>query len=132
MKKYAIVINEETKQCDVGLATDEEYYKSEGMTLQEVEQAYDGGWYLKGYAPEKPQSLINQERIKELKKNLSKTDYITAKIAEGSATKEEYADVIAQRQVWRDEINDLQRAETDTSEVVNDSQMEQLELPLFV
>ena len=108
MEKYAIVVNEETKQCDVGLGTDEEYYKSEGMTLQEVEQAYDGGWYLKGYAPEKPQSLINKERIKELKKNLSKTDYITAKIAEGAATKEEYADVIAQRQAWRDEINELQ------------------------
>ncbi len=108
MEKYAIVVNEETKQCDVGRGTDEEYYKSEGMTLQEVEQAYDGGWYLKGYAPEKPQSLINKERIKELKKNLSKTDYITAKIAEGAATKEEYADVIAQRQAWRDEINELQ------------------------
>ena len=75
----------------------------------DLELAYTGDTYLKGYAPEKPQSLINQERIKELKKNLSKTDYITAKIAEGAATKEEYADVIAQRQAWRDEINELEK-----------------------
>lgn len=36
---------------------------------------------------------------------LSSTDYIAAKIAEGKATKKEYADQIAQRQQWRDDIN---------------------------
>ena len=36
---------------------------------------------------------------------LSSTDYIAAKIAEGKATKIEYADKIAQRQTWRDDIN---------------------------
>lgn len=36
---------------------------------------------------------------------LSSTDYIAAKIAEGKATKAEYADKIAQRQTWRDDIN---------------------------
>ena len=36
---------------------------------------------------------------------LSATDYIAAKIAEGKATKTEYADKIAQRQTWRDDIN---------------------------
>jgi hypothetical protein len=36
---------------------------------------------------------------------LSSTDYIAAKIAEGKATKSEYADKIAQRQTWRDDIN---------------------------
>ena len=36
---------------------------------------------------------------------LSSTDYIAAKIAEGKATKSEYADKIAQRQQWRDDIN---------------------------
>lgn len=46
-------------------------------------------------------------RIAELKQLLSETDYIAAKIAEGAATREEYADVIAQRQLWRDEINAL-------------------------
>ena len=39
---------------------------------------------------------------------LSSTDYIAAKIAEGKATKKEYADQIAQRQQWRDDINAAQ------------------------
>jgi len=36
---------------------------------------------------------------------LTATDYIAAKIAEGKATKTEYADKIAERQLWRDDIN---------------------------
>lgn len=36
---------------------------------------------------------------------LTATDYIAAKIAEGKATKSEYADKIADRQQWRDDIN---------------------------
>ena len=51
---YAIIINEETKQVAVGTGTNVEFYKSVGMSEMEVEQAYDGSWYLKGYAPEKP------------------------------------------------------------------------------
>lgn len=54
MKKYARIINEETKQCEVGLGTNSAFYQSIGMSEMEVEQAYDGSWYLKGYAPEKP------------------------------------------------------------------------------
>lgn len=49
-----------------------------------------------------------QARIAELKRNLADTDYIACKIAEGAATREDYADVIAQRQAWRDEINRLE------------------------
>ena len=54
MKKYAIIVNNETKACDVALGTDTEYYKSIGMTEMDVEEAYNGQWYLLGYAPEKP------------------------------------------------------------------------------
>ena len=39
---------------------------------------------------------------------LTATDYIAAKIAEGKATKAEYADKIAERQSWRDDINAAQ------------------------
>ncbi len=54
-------------------------------------------------------SLINkQNRIKELKQMLFDTDYVVIKIAEGVATTEDYADVIARRQVWREEINQLE------------------------
>ena len=54
MKKYAKIINEETKQVSVGTGTNVEFYKSIGMSEMEVEQAYDGSWYVKGFAPEKP------------------------------------------------------------------------------
>lgn len=64
MKKYAKVVNEQTKQCDVGLGTNIEYYKSIGMTEQEVEQCYDGSYYLKGYAPQKPQPTIKEQVVK--------------------------------------------------------------------
>ena len=39
---------------------------------------------------------------------LTATDYIAAKIAEGKATKTEYAAKIAERQKWRDDINAAQ------------------------
>ena len=53
MIKYAQIINEQTKQCEVGIGTNAEFYRSVGMTEMEVEQAWDGSWYLKGYCPEK-------------------------------------------------------------------------------
>lgn len=39
---------------------------------------------------------------------LTATDYIAAKIAEGKATKTEYAAKIVERQQWRDDINAAQ------------------------
>ena len=51
---YAKIENEETKQVSVGTGTNTAFYQSIGMVEMEVEQAYDGSWYLKGYAPEKP------------------------------------------------------------------------------
>jgi hypothetical protein len=53
------------------------------------------------------QAEENVRRITILKQKLAETDYIAAKIAEGSATVEEYADKIAQRQAWRQEIEAL-------------------------
>lgn len=49
-----------------------------------------------------------QARLAKLHKALADSDYIAAKIAEGAATREEYADKLAQRQSWRDEINALE------------------------
>lgn len=63
MKKYAKIINEETKQCEVGLGTNTKFYQSIGMIETEVEQAWNGCWYVSGYAPEKPQ----EEKEKEVR-----------------------------------------------------------------
>lgn len=49
-----------------------------------------------------------QQEIYELKGKLSDSDYAIIKIAEGAATKEEYAELIIQRQVWRARINELE------------------------
>ena len=73
MLKYAKIINEETKLCEVGIGTNTKFYQSIGMTEMDVEQAYNGSWYLKGYAPEKPaptkeeiSALREQAYIKEV------------------------------------------------------------------
>lgn len=52
-------------------------------------------------------ALINEQQtiILDREGKLTSTDYIAAKIAEGKATQEEYADKIADRQGWRDDIN---------------------------
>jgi hypothetical protein len=52
-------------------------------------------------------ALINEQQtiILDRESKLTSTDYIAAKIAEGKATKSEYADKIAERQQWRDDIN---------------------------
>lgn len=50
---------------------------------------------------------INRE-INELKKKLFDTDYKAIKYSEGLLTDKEYAEVKAQRQAWRDEINRLE------------------------
>ena len=52
-------------------------------------------------------ALINEQQsiVLDREGKLTSTDYIAAKIAEGKATTEEYAEKIAQRQQWRDDIN---------------------------
>ena len=52
-------------------------------------------------------ALINEQQtiVLDRESKLTSTDYIAAKIAEGKATKNEYADKIAERQQWRDDIN---------------------------
>lgn len=53
------------------------------------------------------EALINEQQtiILDCEAKLTSTDYIAAKIAEDKATKADYADKIAERQRWRDEIN---------------------------
>ena len=51
---------------------------------------------------------LKQRRINELKGNLYASDYAIIKIAEGAAEREEYADLIVQREAWRKEINQLE------------------------
>ena len=54
--------------------------------------------------------VINAQQsiILDREGKLSSTDYIAAKIADGKATKTEYADKIVERQQWRDDIKAAQ------------------------
>lgn len=65
MKKYAKVVDEETKLCEVGIGTNIEFYKSIGMTEIDVEQGYDDNWYVKGFAPVPPVSVPTREEIEK-------------------------------------------------------------------
>ena len=64
----------------------------------------------------RPSSMLNEERIFELKKNLADTDWVVVKISElmidspelAEQLKSEYAEVLALRKQWREEINQLQ------------------------
>lgn len=51
MKKYCFIVNEETKEVRIGAGVNDEYYASIGMEERDVEQAYNGAWYVVGYAP---------------------------------------------------------------------------------
>lgn len=55
---------------------------------------------------EKDQLIREQHEIVLNRQSLlASTDYIAAKIAEGAATKTDYADRIAERKKWRADIN---------------------------
>lgn len=74
MKKYAKIINEETKQCEVGLGTNNVFYASIGMEEMEVEQAFDGSWYVAGYAPAKPEEVLAEEKRADRDRLLQDSD----------------------------------------------------------
>jgi hypothetical protein len=82
--------------------TDEEFAAAGGLA-----RLIDGQIFL-GKTEAETTAEANAERVRFLKSQLTGTDYVAAKIAEGSATVEEYAEKIAQRQAWRQEIAELE------------------------
>lgn len=66
MLKYAKIINQKTMACDVGFGTDTNFYKTIGMKELEVEQAYDGNWYIKGYTPKQPIEELKKAKLDEV------------------------------------------------------------------
>ena len=88
MLKYAKIINTETRLCEVGLGTNETFYKSIGMSLLDVIQSdIDNNWYLKDYAPMKTESEKAQEERQRLDLlNLTKADVLLALYADKALT----------------------------------------------
>lgn len=53
-------------------------------------------------------TITPEQEIEILKQKLKDTDYKAIKYAEGQLTEEEYASTKAERQSWRDRINELE------------------------
>lgn len=129
MKHYAKVVSENTKACIVGFGDPDavfktekrivgvaqdgsyvyeektvtvgEYYESLGMSLLDVEEAEDGGWYLEGYAPPPTpdpaadaEAMLNaiqrRSAIRSIPLDDDKTALIVAPVCPGWAAGQEY------------------------------------------
>lgn len=99
----------ELRKIVEALTKDNPRYRDERGTKEE-------GYHHKVvYIPEPTQDEKDLDSAKqeeqELQSFLSSTDYVAAKLAEGVATKEEYADVLQQRAEARDRINALRASQ---------------------
>ena len=68
MQKYAKIENQEKGLVSVGIGTNTEFYQSIGMSLMDVEQGYDGLWYLKNRVPTEPVEEARKEKLEELER----------------------------------------------------------------
>lgn len=66
MRAYAKIVDDETKLVIVGTGSDSEYYQSIGFTEMDIEQSYNGSYYLAGHAPQKPIEAYRQEKLNQL------------------------------------------------------------------
>lgn len=120
MIAYAQIIDKQTKLVVVGTGTDNAYYQSIGMTQMDVEQAYNGSWYLKGYAPAKPEPTI-KEQVASLEQTYGMTRWQREGILAEGSLYSEYTKAKAQ------EIEDLAKQlrtteETSETETVDNTQ----------
>ena len=102
MKKYAKIIDNKTKEVQVGAGCSDEYYKEIGMTLMDVEQAYNSNWYVEGYAPKyEPTEDELKQRVRSVRNGyLKDTDF--TQLNDAPFTSEEKLQYAQYRQYLRD------------------------------
>lgn len=61
-RKYAKIINNKTREVQIGVGCSDEYYVEIGMEIMNVEQAYNGKWYVAGYAPVQPEPTVDEKK----------------------------------------------------------------------
>lgn len=61
-RTYAKIINKETKEVQIGVGCDSAYYIEIGMEIMNVEQGYDGRWYVAGHTPVKPEPTPEEKK----------------------------------------------------------------------
>ena len=76
MYKYAKITDATTGLCDVGLGTNEKFYKSVGMSKIDVSQGFDGQWYLS----EKINNNEYLQRAAEYRKNIFEKEFFNTSL----------------------------------------------------
>ena len=99
---FAKIIDEKTKACEVCSGTNAKFYKSIGMVEMDVEQSYDGCWYLAGYCPEKPAPTDEEQRQNRAEAYRLEKDPITCQI-QALRDEEQTPEVIAEIEVLKQE-----------------------------
>ena len=98
MEKYAKIIDNETKEVQIGVGVDNTYYREIGMRKMDIEQSYNGNWYVAGYAPKKPAPThedIRIERVAYRNAHIDdKTSERSRKQANGTWTDEDEAEYL--------------------------------------
>ena len=62
---YAKIINNETKEVVVVESATPEFITANGFSEMDVEQAWDGAWYITGFAPAEPEKTYIEKRLAE-------------------------------------------------------------------
>lgn len=106
MKKYAKIENQETKECSVGLGTNAAFYKSIGMEEMDVEQAYDGSWYLAGHCPAEPEKPYTEKRMAEYPAISEQLDML-------------YWDKVNGTNLWQEKITEIKNKYPKDKDITN-------------
>ena len=110
MKKYAKIVDEELKTVIYGEGSDSEYYESMGMTEMDIEQGYDGKWYVEGYAPEKPAPTEEEQRKNREVAYTQEVDPITChiqRLADEEQTPEIVQEIAELKQERSDKVEEI-------------------------
>ena len=114
----ARIIDINTRECSVGLGTDVNFYRSLGMEEMDVEKAYNNKWYVKGYAPAKPELTV-EEKVSKLEAETGLTRVMREMVLAENSGASDYVKAKA------NEIENLAkqlRATEETTETVDNTQ----------
>ena len=75
MKLYAKIVNETTKQVNVGIGKNDKLYKKMGFVLCDVELGYDNNYYLQGFAPKQDEDEVRNLKLAKLKREVEQYFY---------------------------------------------------------
>ena len=106
MLKYAKIIKEETKEVSIALGSK----PPKDYTEMDVEQGYDGNWYVAGYCPEKPTPTEEEQRQKRQQAYAEEADPLKYDYEEACARYGyESEQALASKEIWlakKDEIRE--------------------------